>query len=166
MSRMRSDLLPLYTCLLGACLLTAAPAAAQVTTSIGVQGGLNVVNVDHTSAGVEAISLNFKSRTRVVFGALVAWDFNPKSGLQIDALYSQKGSKFEFVDEDGTETRLEARIDYLEFPVLIRANLPASDTVKVRLFAGPAFSFKVSDDATTTVDGQEEPDEDPSFTTP
>ena len=49
------------------------------------------------------------------------------------------------------------------FPILVRANLPASETVKVRLVAGPAFSFKLSADGTTTIDGQPQPDEDPSF---
>ena len=163
MARFRLDLLLLYRFVLGAILLMAAPAAAQVTTSVGVQGGLNDVTVVVISDAAQSFRPNFQSRTRLVFGAFGAWDFNPKLGLQIEALYSQKGLKLEFANDEGAVIRHETRLDYLEFPVLIRTNLPASDTVTVRLFAGPALGFKVSHDFTTTVDGQAEARNDFAF---
>jgi hypothetical protein len=147
--------------ILTALLLAPAPASAQTATSFGVQGGLNVANVDFKPSSSEPeFNPDFKSRNRGVFGAFVAWDFNPNFGLQVDALYSQKGTKFDQREEFEGEVfdfHFEASVDYLEFPILLRANMPASDAVTFRVFSGPAFGFKVSDDVKATVNG--EPDE-------
>ena len=148
-------------------LLAPAPASAQTATQFGVQGGLNVANVDFKpAADEEEFNPDFKSRNRGVFGAFVAWDFNPKFGLQIDALYSQKGTKFDQSFEEDGETfdfSFEASADYFEFPILLRANVPASDAVKFRVFSGPAFGFKVSDDVTQTFNGVEDTEGRPEF---
>ena len=132
-----------------------------------MQGGLNLANIDFKSAPDEPeFNPDFKNRNRAVFGGFVAWDFNPTLGLQIDALSSQKGGKFNFVEQDGADIRFQVGVDYLEFPVLVRTSFPASGPVRVRAFAGPSFGFKVSDEATITVDGvvqPNDPDEDPIF---
>jgi hypothetical protein len=153
--------------ILTALLLLPASASAQATTSFGVQGGLNVANVDFKPAADEGeFNPDFKSRNRAVFGAFVAWDFNPNFGMQIDALYSQKGAKFDQTFEEDGETftfGFEGSIDYLEFPVLLRATVPASDAVKLRVFSGPAFAFKVSDDVKQTFNGQPDNEDLPEF---
>ena len=141
--------------ILSALLLSSSPAFAQV--SAGVQGGVNIANVSFDDGSDEDFSPNFKSKTRAVFGGFVARDFNAKAGLQIDFLYSQKGTKANFTD--GIDT-LEQDItaDYIEIPVLVRANIPGG-SVKGRVFGGPSFAFKVSDDSTTKFNGVEVPDE-------
>jgi hypothetical protein len=152
---------------LTAFLLVPASTSAQTTTSFGVQGGLNVANVDFKAAlDEEGFNPDFKSRNLAVLGLFMATDFNPNFGIQIDALYSQKGTKFDFRFQEDGETfdfGFKARVDYLEFPVLLRANMPASDAVKVRVFSGPAFAFKVSDDVEQTFNGQPDNEGIPEF---
>jgi Outer membrane protein beta-barrel domain len=65
---------------------------------------------------------------------------------------------------DGIDTFVfEATTDYIEVPVLIRGNIPGSGSVKARVFGGPAFAFKVSDDTTTTFNGVELDEEEPEL---
>ena len=152
--------------ILTALLLAPAPASAQTATQFGVQGGINIANVDFKTDEPDEFNPDFKSRTLGVFGAFVAWDFKPNFGMQIDALYSQKGTKFTESFTDGVETftfDFEARVDYLEFPVLFRANVPASDAVRFRVFSGPAFGFKVSDDVKQLFNGQPDNEDTPEF---
>lgn len=156
---MRSRVSVLSVFALFAVLVTSTHAFAQGTT-VGVQGGINVANVSFTPEDSnDPFNPDFKSRTRAVFGGFVARDFNSKAGLQIDFLYTQKGSKFDFTEDDGTDIAFEAGIDYIEIPVLIRANIPGSGSVKARVFAGPSFAFKVTDDINATADGFTIPDE-------
>jgi len=125
---MRSRLSVLSVFVLCAILFSATPAFAQATT-FGVQGGINVANVSFTAGDPSEGIPEFKSRTRGVFGAFIARDFTPKVGLQIDILYSQKGTKASVTDGVDTFT-FEASADYIEVPVLIRGNIPGSGSVK------------------------------------
>ena len=149
---MRSRLSVLSVIALCTVLLGSTRAFAQ-GTSFGVQGGINISNVDFTAGSSEDVLPDFKSRTRGVFGVFVARDFNPKVGLQVDFLYSQKGTKANGT-EDGVNFELEAGVDYIEIPVLIRGNFAGSGKVKARVFAGPAFAFKVRDHAKLSGGGQ------------
>ena len=164
---LRYRLSALSALILTALLLAPAPASAQTATQFGVQGGINVANVDFKPAPDETeFNPDFKSKTRGVFGAFVAWDFNPNFGLQIDALYSQKGTKFDQTFEEEGETftfGFDGSVDYLEFPILLRATMPASDAVKFRVFTGPAIGFKVSDDVKTTFNGQPDNEDNTEF---
>jgi hypothetical protein len=154
--RSRSFVLSVFA--LCALLVTSTSAFAQATTTFGVQGGINIDNVSFSGGDPDEMTPDFTSKTRGVFGAFVARDFNAKAGLQIDALYSQKGTKATITD--GIDTFVfEATVDYIEVPVLIRANIPGSGSVKARVFGGPSFAFKVTDSSTTTFNGVEQ-DED------
>ena len=157
---MRSRSFALSVFALSAILLSSSPAFAQVTA--GVQGGINIANISFTAGDPDEGVPEFKSRTRGVFGAFIARDFTPKVGLQIDILYSQKGTKAELTDGVDTFT-FEASADYLEIPILIRGNIPGSGSVKARVFAGPSIGFKVTDDTTTTFNGVEIDEEDAEF---
>ena len=138
-----------------AILLTSTQTFAQVTA--GVQGGINIANVSFTGADPSEPTPDFSSKTRAVFGGFVARDFNEKAGLQIDFLYSQKGTQASVTDGVDTFT-LDITADYIEIPVLIRANIPGT-SVKARVFGGPAFAFKVTDDAVSKFNGVEIPEE-------
>lgn len=153
---MRSRSFALSVFALSAILLSSSPAFAQVQA--GVQGGINIANVSFEAGDPSEGVPDFKSRTRGVFGAFIARDFTPKVGLQIDILYSQKGTKAELTDGVDTFT-FEASADYLEIPILIRGNIPGSGSVKARVFAGPSIGFKVTDDTKTTFNGVELTDE-------
>ena len=146
--RLRSLVISAFV--LSATLLIPAHSFAQAT-SYGVQGGINISNVSFTP-GDPSEDLDFKNRTRGVVGGFVARDFNPKVGLQVDFLYTQKGAKASAV-EDGVTFNLELGVDYIEIPVLIRANIAGSGGVKARVFAGPSFGFKVRDHAQISAPG-------------
>ena len=133
--------------------LAPAPVSAQ-GMAVGVQGGINVANVDFTAT--ESLTLSFDRRLGAVGGLFIANDFGRNIGLQVEGLFSQKGTKITAPGEMG---ELEMRVDYLEIPVLVRANLRgASDSVTVRLFTGPSFAMKLRDKQ--VFDGDELPDED------
>jgi len=156
---MRSRLLALLACSALVVALTPSQALAQAKTTFGIEGGINVANVDFTTSDTEDGVPSFDSRTRGVGGFFVAVDFNRHAGLQIEALYSQRGAKASFSDSDGS-FEVEASLDYIEIPVLFRANMPASDAVTFRVFAGPAFGIKVKDDLKLTLNGEDFSDQD------
>ena len=139
--RLRSLVLAAFV--LSATLLFPAHSFAQ-GTSFGVQGGINLATVSFKNEDTDIP--DFKNRTRGVFGGFVARDFNPNVGLQVDFLYSQKGTKASG-SEDGVNFELEVGVDYIEIPILIRANIPGSGAVKARVFGGPSFGIKVRDHA-------------------
>jgi hypothetical protein len=150
--RSRSTVLSVFG--LCAILFAPTPTFAQAT-SFGVQGGINIASVSFTSDATPAPEIT--SKTRAVFGGFVARDFNDKVGLQIDGLYSQKGAKATFT-EGSNSFVIDASVDYIEVPVLVRANIPGSGSVKARVFGGPAFAFKVSDKTTSTLNDVEQPE--------
>ena len=145
--------------LLTALILVPVQASAQATTSFGIQGGLNIANFAQTSGNPDSNLGDFKSRNLGVFGFVVARDFNPNVGLQVDVLYSQKGTTFDisssFIEE---AAKYETRVDYIEVPILMRANVPSSSGVTFRVFGGPAFGFKVSDESFLTEVGIKDDD--------
>jgi len=137
-----------------AALLVPAGATAQETTA-GVKGGLNVANVTFKIPD-GSLSVNPDSRSGLIIGGFIARDFNPKAGLVVEVLFSQKGTSFSF--SDGVDTfKEEARIHYIEIPILGRYNLKASDDVIVHVFGGPAFAFKAGDSVKDFFNGIEQP---------
>jgi hypothetical protein len=156
-----SRLLFISTLLLSALLLSPAPAFAQVNGDFGIQGGVNLANVDFKSGDPEEGEPNFTSRTRGVFGFFFGFDFTV-IGIQIDALYSQKGTKADFRDEED-DVKIQVGVDYIEVPVMLRINAPIGGGTKIRLFGGPAFAFKVSDKTTVEVNGVSVEDDDTEF---
>jgi hypothetical protein len=119
-----------------------ASAQAAPATSYGVKAGLNIssVKVDFGDA-----SITGDGRAGFLFGGWVARDFNPRFGIQVEGLFSQKGT--EFADEDNLfEVPGDAsfKLSYIEFPVLARVNFPAS-AATVRVLAGPTFGFNVNE---------------------
>lgn len=128
--------------MLSALVLVPVPVIAQ-TTAFGVQGGVSLGNI-HFSSPV--VSVSFDNRIGGAVGVFLARDFNRHVGLQIDALYSQKGTRSTDVywDQYG-RGGLKVRLDYVEIAVPARVSFRAADNVTIRVFAGPAFGFKAVD---------------------
>lgn len=121
--------------------LMPADAGAQ-TTSIGVLGGVNLANMQVTDTlGSDVISPNQDIRVGVAGGLFIACDFSRHVGLEVDALFSQKGTTSTDPFYEGA--KMELRVSYLEFPALVRATWPASDAVTVRFIGGPALAVKL-----------------------
>jgi hypothetical protein len=114
------------------------PAAAQETLTYGVKGGLNVSSA---SVSVPGLNISPDSRTGVVVGGFVGADFHEYVGMQVEALYSQKGAQ---VTEFGIE--IDLRLDYVEIPILARGNVRLNPDTRIHVIGGPAFAFKVHDD--------------------
>ena len=125
----------------GMVVLSAAPASAQVSSwPISVKAGFNISElcVDEDLLGIQT-----DARAGFLAGVAVSPTISNAFGVQFEALISQKGSTVD--DFDGFGTDLEARINYLEVPVLARYGFRLNDRSKALLLAGPAFSFRLSD---------------------
>ena len=131
-----------------------SPASAQVTG--GVMGGVNLANIDFSATNV---SLNFDQRIGVIGGGFLRYDFRDNFGLQVEGLFSQKGTKTNELNADGVGEldEFKALINYIEIPILAHVGVKTGTATIVRFFGGPAFAFKVSD--RQEVNGAEVPSE-------
>jgi hypothetical protein len=136
-------------------LATPSTASAQV----GVLVGLNVANVNFD---VEDTSVSIKgdSQTGLVAGLSFNMPIQDMFSVEVDALFSQKGTKFTFSESDGfVDDSAKIKLNYVDIPVLARINLNGSAPVGVHLLVGPSFNFKVSE----KFDPEEAADPDDSF---
>lgn len=135
--------------LLSAAFLTPAPASAQATT-VGVKGGWNNsnVNVDFPDETVVPTD-NFNG---LIIGGFVGRDFNTKAGVLAEFLYARTGTKV-----NATEFNRHVTVDYIQIPIVGRANFTASNAAVVHVFGGPMFAFKTSQSETLTLDGVDVP---------
>jgi hypothetical protein len=131
-------------------LLFPARASAQHLT-FGAEGGLNIANVNLTTSD-STITFSPDSRKGAAVGVFLGGDFVPYLGVIVEALYSQKGATVNITSSafPGFKQSSEVKVGYIEVPLLVRANVPASSNVIVHLFAGPSFAWKVHDSVSTT----------------
>ncbi len=120
-----------------------APAAAQ-RTSFGVLGGLTSSKV--TVSG-DQISVTLDSRTGFAGGLASHTSLGGQLGLEVDALYAQKGFKI----SDGGDSA-ELKLGYIDVPVLLRYQFNQSKTSPF-ILAGGTASFKASCDVGGTSGG-------------
>ena len=131
-------------------------AAQDPAMSFGVKGGLNVSNI---KVSFDDADITSDGRAGFLFGFFMARDFNPRAGIQVEALFSQKGGEFSIDDDLGFNDDASFKLSYLEFPVLARINFPVSANT-VRVLAGPTFAFNVNESikvGDVTLDGDEVP---------
>jgi hypothetical protein len=133
-------------------LSAASPAAAQLT--FGVKGGLNVAKLSFDPDE----GFTPENRMGLVVGMLVTQPLRSRFGLQVEALYSQKGAKDEF-SEEGIDFKQTIQLDYIEIPVLANVAVTSTDTVRFSLNAGPTFGFLVNDKEVFEVDGEKDEDD-------
>jgi hypothetical protein len=122
--------------------LAAAQATQDAATSFGIKAGFNVSNI---KVSFDDGDITSDGRAGFLFGFFMGHDFNRRAGIQVEALFSQKGGEFavddQLFDEPGDPS---FKLSYLEFPVLARINFLAA-TNKVRLLTGPTFAFNVNE---------------------
>jgi len=131
-----------------AALLIAAfvPATASAQGfEAGVKGGINVATVSYT--GVSPTP-EISSRHGGIVGGFVAKD-GKKMGVAVEVLWSQKGAHLDFSSAGNVNT-VDAKLDYVEIPVLGRYNIPRDKTL-IHVYAGPVFGFSVKDELTQTI---------------
>ena len=122
--------------------LAAAQAPQDAATSFGIKGGFNVSNI---KVSFDDGDITSDGRAGFLFGFFMGHDFNRRAGIQVEALFSQKGGEFavedQLFDEPGDTS---FTLSYLEFPVLARINFLASNN-KFRVLTGPTFAFNVNE---------------------
>ena len=125
----------------GMIVVSAVPAVAQVSTGpISVKAGFNYSNL---CVDEDLLGINADARAGFLAGVSFSPPIRDAFSMQVEALVTQKGSIVD--DFDGFGTDLEARINYLEIPVLGRYTFGLNDRASLHLLAGPAFSIRLSD---------------------
>ncbi len=124
-------------------LAMAYPLSAQIKFSKGIIGGANYSDFRGDDSGDTNHRNGFSAGGffRVSVLGIVA--------LQPEVLYTQKGAKTK--DTDG---EIDLRINYIEVPVLLRLHLPIVGVpIFPTVFAGPAFSVKLSTHFRSVING-------------
>jgi hypothetical protein len=119
-------------------------AAGAVGIEKGVKAGINLASLRGEFADIA----DPKVRTGFVGGAFVAFGFAPDLAVQVEALYSQKGAKFEgvLVDAGGNPRGsfdTIVKVNYLEVPVLLRGTLLRGAPVQPVYFVGPTAGINL-----------------------
>lgn len=132
---------------------SAATAFAQDSVAVGVKGGVAFATLRFENEE-EGRTSTSDTRPGFIGGLFVVWPADHTFALQTEALFSQKGAKFE-----GPNFSARTTINYLEAPVLLRISSAKSSGVSFHVFTGPSFGFWVSGETKSTVQGQEGIDE-------
>jgi hypothetical protein len=129
---MRLQALLLSVLLAGA----ASPALAQ-ERHVGLKAGANFSALEFEG---EAATEYTDRKFGFIGGGFAVFPVSGPLAVQIEALFSQKGAE-QSLDE--VEVVLTLELDYLDFPVLARFNAPASGTMRLHVFAGPSFGYRM-----------------------
>lgn len=113
--------------------LAAQPAEAQMR--FGIRAGANFATVTGDDVDQDAAD----TRTGLVAGGFLEAPLADIVRAHIGAQYSQKGFQSELAGEDA-----ELKLDYFEVPALLAVLVPTNETIDIRLYVGPTFSFLVS----------------------
>jgi hypothetical protein len=137
-------LIPLFLCLF--IIGFSLSAQAQTDIKYGAKVGLNFANLSGNDAPPGA-----GTKTGLVIGGFMTWNFAPMFGLQPEVLYSMKGTSGA---SQGVSYTFSG--NYIEIPVLLKFNIPLapSSPVSASLYAGPDFAFNVASSVQQTFNGQ------------
>jgi hypothetical protein len=110
---------------------------------IAIEGGINVANLSGSQLG------DTESRKGLCLGAYVEFmSINSVLHVQGEALYMAKGTReLLCCDEaDGWDVAMNYRLDYVEFPLVIRLDVPRKWT-RIDAYLVTGFSFALQTDA-------------------
>lgn len=119
----------------GAVALLSAALPAAHAQRFGITAGATYSSLRSSE------DLDFENRTGTTFGAVLQVPLGSKFVLQPEALFLNKGSKFNV--RTGTQTRQSSvRLDYFEVPVLLRYDF-SRGLLAPHVYAGPSVGFNV-----------------------
>ena len=121
------------------------PEAPLPTARFGITGGLNLSTFAGDGLGPTA------NRHGFVGGFVLVSPFTANFSTQLEALYSMKGMKSL---SSSPQTYATFKLDYIDIPVMLRADVPVSTSVKPFAFTGPSFDLRVSCGADGLLNGQ------------
>lgn len=131
-SVLKSDLLILFFSII------VVPAFAQL--SFGIKGGTNIAEFSFKDNGT---NINQESINGFTFGAVLEIGLGGNIFLQPEAVFIQKGSKVQVLNEDN-----KVNVNYLDIPVLLKMKIINSNVFNVNLFAGPSFGLALNGEET------------------
>ncbi len=122
---------------------------------LGIKGGANFATQNATSI-LPSVEISTSNITGFVGGAYLNYFFGDKSAIQLELLYSRKGSASEILLGGSSSVQSnDNKLTYFDIPVLFRWQI-----IKfLNLHAGPQFSIltkAVTEDGTTTEDIKDE----------
>lgn len=124
--------------------------------SIGPKIGVNLTNL-YGDVSNQTMQLGLSA------GGILTYSVVNVFGISLEALYSQKGAKFENVPFNTTQRiNFNRKINYVEVPLLARYFLNKGGDFRPNVFVGPNFGFKLSakDVNRSVVGGASQPDDD------
>lgn len=125
--------------------ITYAQNPSGTTPRFGIKGGVNFATI--TGDDFESPD----SRTSFHIGALAEFPMADIFSIQVEALYSGQGFKYDFESPLGENEEVEYQLDYINVPVLAKVYVLPGLSIE----AGPQFSFKVNEE----IDGDPTDDE-------
>jgi hypothetical protein len=117
---------------------------------LGLKGGANFAS-QNTSSFLPSVEISTSNITGFVGGAYLNYFFGDKSAIQLELLYSQKGSVSEILQGGSSVQSNDNKLTYFDIPLLFRWQI-----IKfLNIHAGPQFSIltkAVTEDGTTSED--------------
>lgn len=131
------------------CLVMAAfvPVGLHAQVTLGARTGMNISTVADVDLEGEVERLTGLRVEGTATFALVE-----RVGLQFGVAWSPKGASLPI---EGTDTRADLRLGYIDFPVLLKVGLATSDNVGAHLLAGGTFSYNHACRLESTAQGSE-----------
>ena len=122
----------------------AGPAAAEPEWTLGFKGGLAIADLGGDDVEADDIG----TRTGFAGGLFAQVDLSENFGIRLEGLYHMKGAS-----EDSADVEFTYKFDYIEFPVLLVGQIPASESVTVSAFAGPVLALNTKADLELSAGG-------------
>ena len=133
----------------------------RVGLNFATFGGEEAKTIQTLLRGVPTVSgTDAGRRTGFMVGGFIVADFSGLLALQPGVRYIQKGNQTTFTarNSDGeTESGIiTVEVDYVEVPILARAELPAVGPVVPHVLAGPTLGFSVNTAAEASLEAESE----------
>lgn len=126
-----------------------APRSTNAQTmSAGAKAGISFSSLPNVGAVMDQItgrtSVETSSNVGVVGGGFVEFGLRERWAFQPEMLFAMKGVKLNIASGGGTVT---TRMNYLEFPLLVKYTTQAATRVVPYFMGGPSFGVKASTSA-------------------
>jgi Outer membrane protein beta-barrel domain len=116
--------------------LLASPGFAQGTTTFGAKGGLNLADLSLDPAeGCCDI------KEGLAFGGFVDIGLRNMFSFQPEILFTQKGAE---TSDTAVGESVSLKLDYIEFPLLVKANFQTTGNVRPFAVFGPGIGFRTA----------------------
>ncbi len=149
-------------------LLLPAPTVAETPQGTwGVFAGVNLGNMggdmdafgDGLAREIEASqggiwTVDKGIRSGLALGVSYTVMLQPSWGMQFEALYVRRGVNFDLEDDSGTTAATAFKLDYVEFPILMRFAPGRSSGFQPVFLAGPVVALNIGANVLVTNGGE------------